>query len=527
MKLPIATAAILVVVSYVIFLVLSSFLTSRRHARIAQELKCEEPPIQKNRYPLGIDQIIRAFAADKAKQFPVDLIKRTVDVGAITYSYSVLGTKFYFTADEKNVQAILATQFSDFDLGPLRRGNFWPLLGNGIFTEDGAGWEHSRAMMRPQFAREQISDLVMTERHVQNMMRAIEVNMHANGSTDCVDLQVLFFRLTLDSATEFLFGESVDSQVRLLPSHQDGSQNSSGASAGDFATSFDRGQTALATRARFGEMYYLSNPKRFQDDCKACHEFIDHFVRLALSKDIRDKEKQRERGSKDKYVFLEALATQTQDPIELRSQLLNILLAGRDTTASLLGWLFLSLARDPARYAKLRNIIIEEFGTYNNPKDITFTRMKGCQYLQHCNNEALRLYPVVPINGRFANKDTTLPYGGGKDGKSKIFIPKGSTVDYSVHVMQHRKDLWGEDAEEFKPERWANRRPGWDFLPFNGGPRICIGQQFALTESSYVTVRLLQRFDKLENLDTDPIIRHNLSLTNCSGNGVRVRIHAV
>ena len=63
-----------------------------------------------------------------------------------------------------------------------------------------------------------------------------------------------------------------------------------------------------------------------------CHEFIDHFVRLALSKDNREKEKELEGGSKEKYVFLEALATQTQDPIELRSQLLNILLAGRDTT---------------------------------------------------------------------------------------------------------------------------------------------------------------------------------------------------
>lgn len=61
---------------------------------------------------------------------------------------------------------------------------------------------------------------------------------------------------------------------------------------------------------------------------------------------------------------------------------------------------------------------------------------------------------------------------------------------------------------------------------FNGGPRICIGQQFALTESSYVTVRLLQKFDQMINMETDPITRHNLTLTNCSGNGVKVRLHA-
>lgn len=164
-------------------------------------------------------------------------------------------------------------------------------------------------------------------------------------------------------------------------------------------------------------------------------------------------------------MFLEALAAETRDPIELRSQMLNILLAGRDTTASLIGWVFYSLARDPVRYAKLRNIVLEEFGTYSQPRDITFARLKSCQYLQYVNNEALRLYPVVPVNSRTANKDTTLPRGGGPDGQSPIFIPKGRACDYSVFVMHRRKDLWGADADDFNPERWEKRRVGWDFLP--------------------------------------------------------------
>lgn len=144
MQLPLATAALLVVMSYAIYIVLNSFFTSRRNANKARELKCEEPPFQKNRYPLGIDNIMRALAADKEKLFPIDIIQRTVDVGAITYRYSMLGNNNVFTADEKNIQAVLATQFSDFDLGPTRRGNFWPLLGNGIFTQDGAGCKSIR-----------------------------------------------------------------------------------------------------------------------------------------------------------------------------------------------------------------------------------------------------------------------------------------------------------------------------------------------------------------------------------------------
>jgi cytochrome P450 len=60
-------------------------------------------------------------------------------------------------------------------------------------------------------------------------------------------------------------------------------------------------------------------------------------------------------------------------------------------------------------------------------------------------------------------------------------------------------------ADDFVPERWEKRRPGtnWQYVPFNGGPRICIGQQFALTEAGYVLVRMLQRYDIIEGLDVD------------------------
>lgn len=73
--------------------------------------------------------------------------------------------------------------------------------------------------------------------------------------------------------------------------------------------------------------------------------------------------------------------------------------------------------------------------------------------------------------------ETILPLGGGSDGKSPLFIPSGRNVGWSLYTMHRRKDLYGEDAEEFKPERWETLRPGWEYLPFNGGPRICIGRK--------------------------------------------------
>lgn len=103
-------------------------------------------------------------------------------------------------------------------------------------------------------------------------------------------------------------------------------------------------------------------------------------------------------------------------------------------------------------------------------------------------------------------------------------MKKGQEVQYSVHVMQRRKDLRGQDADGFKPKRCVGRKIDWSYLPFNGGPRICIGQQFALTEASYVTIRLLQRFDGNENMLSEEKPKHNFALTNCSASGFVVRL---
>lgn len=363
------------------------------------------------------------------------------------------------------------------------------------------------------------------------MLRALPVN--TDGWTDVTDIKKLFFRLTLDSASEFLFGQSVDSQLTELPGYS-ATKSPMDVNEKDFAFAFDKAQAQIAKAARFGDAYWMVHNKDFREHCRQCHVFIDHYVQLALSKSKSSSQTQSSsRSGKQKYVFLDALAESTRDPIELRSQLLNILLAGRDTTASLLSFLFMTFDQHPHIYAKLRSIILEEFGTYSNPKEITFSKLKSCNYLQWCLNETLRLYPVVPLDGRRALVDTTLPVGGGPDGKSPVYIRKGQQVDYSVYVMHRRKDLWGSDADDFKPERWDGRRSGWEYLPFNGGPRICIGQQFALTEAGYVTVRMLQKFEKLvgvgnswEGVERGGVgyVRMWVTLTGAPADGVKVRL---
>jgi hypothetical protein len=105
--------------AYAVYSLVATFVKSYQNSTKARSLKCEEPPFQKNRYPFGIDNLLRALAADKAQLFPVDAIQRTIDTGAITFKYSLLGNTNIFTADEKNIQALLATQFSDFGKATL------------------------------------------------------------------------------------------------------------------------------------------------------------------------------------------------------------------------------------------------------------------------------------------------------------------------------------------------------------------------------------------------------------------------
>jgi len=149
------------------------------------------------------------------------------------------------------------------------------------------------------------------------------------------------------------------------------------------------------------------------------------------------------------------------------------------------------------------------------------------KYLRAIINESQRMYPIVPSNSREALKDTFLPRGGGPNGDSPVFVPKGTYVAYHSYAMHRRHDIYGEDAEVSNPSRWLAGehdgpplRPGWAYIPFSGGPRICIGQNFALTEAMFVVVSLLQKFD-IESRDDEPWVE-KLTVTCTGKNGCKV-----
>lgn len=200
-----------------------------------------------------------------------------------------------------------------------------------------------------------------------------------NGSS--FDIQRLFFLLTLDSATHFLFGESIGC---MSPDSNNLLTRSAVGNAEGFAKAFNKSQYYLASRARAQNLYWLINPKEFREMNKQVHEVVDHYVNLALEA-RRNPEK---KG--DRYLFRDALAEETDNPKALRDEMLNILLAGRDTTASLLSSAFFYLSRNPESFNKLRQAVINEFGDAKNPTaEITQTKLKDIPYLRYVLNESM------------------------------------------------------------------------------------------------------------------------------------------
>ncbi|KAL4971269.1 cytochrome P450 [Aspergillus desertorum] len=402
------------------------------------------------------------------------------------------------TIEPENVKAILSTKFNDFDLGTRREKAFQPLLGYGIFCTDGARWEHSRALLRPSFARSRVADFGLLERHVEKLLRLIP------RDESVVDLQKMFFDFTMDTASEFLMGTSVD---RLGNPDDKESQA--------FVDAFNYAQRCLVDRTRYGAFLPFYRNKQFDASVRICHQWIDKFIHQNL-----ECRAQAGHGKQsESYNILEELSWRSRISEDLRDQLLCVLLAGRDTTAGLISNVFYFLARHKDVLQRLQSEVAALQG-----RPPSFVEVKQMKYLASVIDECRP--PIIPTRAfQRANckQRHDSPVGGGPEGKSPVLIRKGQIVMYNVYSMHRRKDIYGPDADQFRPERWDKLRPGWAFLPFNGGPHICVGQQYALSEVSYTTVRILQNFNGIEAADHRGWAE-DLTISCCNFYGLQVRM---
>lgn len=140
---------------------------------------------------------------------------------------------------------------------------------------------------------------------------------------------------------------------------------------------------------------------------------------------------------------------------------------------------------------------------------------------------ALRLYPVFPQMNRVARVDTILPRGGGSDGKSPVFTPAGTGFDTSWYNLHRLKNVWGEDADDFQPDRWKEdfKPDPLQYMPFGIGSRSCLGRVKARVEASYVIVRILQEFSQIESRDSkDWTGQVQLTAKNANGCKIALRV---
>ncbi len=437
------------------------FLLSRKHqARKALILHhgCKPP----SKYPVwdpffGIDVIYDAVRAAKRNTFLTEKISHYNTYGN-THSSRLTTYPVISTIEPENIKAVMSTHFKDFVIGSPRRRAFGPIIAYSVLVADGVEWEHARAFLRPSFARSQVGDLATLETHVKNLIDAVP----ADGST--VDLAELLFRFTADVTTDFMFGESIESQR-----HPE-------SFGGDLTEACRIGQLGAEFRFRLGIFVDLVPQSKFYRAVGKVHKYMEAHVDKAIRRHhAESQDTTSEKTNSGKHIFLNELVKLTDDRLVLRDQLLGIFMAGRDTTAALLTNLFFVLARNPKAWQRLQT----EIKSLNGNKP-TMDGLKGLEYLSACLNEskytvvdqvqsliktdvylALRLYPIVQGTSRVATKDVILPTGGGEDGKSPIFVRAGTLVVFHYVALHVRKDLWGEDAADFRPERWRDERAPW------------------------------------------------------------------
>ncbi|XP_023762804.1 cytochrome P450 CYP72A219 [Lactuca sativa] len=160
-------------------------------------------------------------------------------------------------------------------------------------------------------------------------------------------------------------------------------------------------------------------------------------------------------------------------------------IAGSETTSNLIVWTMVCLSLHQEWQIKAREEILQVFGT----GELDFEGLKNLKTLTMILYEVLRLYPPVIMTIRSTIKETKL---------GNMMIPPGVQLALAMIYIHHDRKVWGDDATEFRPERFSDgvaiATKGKGFFPFSSGPRVCIGQNFAMTEARAAMAMILRRF---------------------------------
>jgi cytochrome P450 len=370
--------------------------------------------------------------------------------------------RIYLVTSPEHVQRVLADNARNFVKGsmwiPMRR-----LLGNGLLASDGDEWLNHRRLMQPLFASKYISTLaVHMSEVVADAMPRLE-SIAASGAS--VDMCNEMLRLSQGILLRTMFSTSLESRK-----------------AKDLGAAVITSFRELNVRLF---LYFLPKWLPLPGE-RALHKAIQTIDKV-MYRMVRERRQSSTLPNDLLSLLLNGRDDETgkgMDDRQVRDELVTLVVAGTDTTALAMTWLWYVLDQYPEVDRKLR----QEVDVVLQGRIPTFDDLASLPYTKMVLMETMRLYPPGWFVPRFTVADDVI------DGYP---IPAGSTIllcPYATHrdpAVWERPDVF--DPERFSPERSAGR-PRYAYLPFGGGPRQCIGMQFALIEAQIITAMLVQRF---------------------------------
>lgn len=425
-----------------------------------QEATGMSPPVPKKVPGPGLGVLMRL---GELRRDPLRFFRDLAEEYGGIYKLSLPGRGLYLVSEPEYVKHILQDNNRNYIKGdsvePAR-----VLVGNGLATSDGDLWLTQRRLMQPAFHRKRLSALgkLMTDTAEQHFSKWQQIQ-DSGSSVDLVDEMMA---LTLQIIVSTMFTKDISDEADQL---------------GDAFTEVLR----FIDKRSFGSWgapMWLPTPDNLR--AKRAVETIDRIVYNVAEE---------RRGKQDTYEDLLAMLLQARDADtgegmsakQLRDEIVTIFFAGHETTALTLTWTFHELFRNPQVERKLRaevdRVLGDRVPTVADLKDLTYTRMVL--------DEALRRYPAAWVFIRSSVAEDVI------DGYR---IPPDVDVLLSPYVTHHLPEYW-DDPDEFRPERFdpaqdSSRHP-MAYYPFGGGPRLCIGRDFALMEASLLLPMILQRFE--------------------------------
>lgn len=341
----------------------------RHHGRSSLQ-KLRSARQRPTRLPCGLDIVLDIFKNSERHTSLQSAVDAYSTYGN-TFEQRFMGAIFINTIDAENIKAVTSTFFGNFVMGERRRRASLPLLGLGIFNNEDEQWRHSRRLFRPAFNHSHVRQVdTLFEPHFQSLLTIIP----RDGVS--FDLSELFRRFSMDVSTQYFFGNCASTLLET---------ETGSSSASTFHNAFTHAQDRIKENYVLGWATQLRSHTQFDRDVEVVWNFVDRFVNQALELQIpnNDSSDSLQSSNSESTTVLEHMIQATTDPVELRSELLHLLLASRDTTSSLLGNLWLVISRNPDIWSKIK----KEIEMLARPP--THHELSGCVYLTACIKEGM------------------------------------------------------------------------------------------------------------------------------------------